>query len=51
MRRGLSGIHVAATVGKVCAVALGAAFRSLGGAQKVGVIFSGGNVSLDKLYW
>jgi threonine dehydratase/serine racemase len=33
------------------AVALGAAFRSLGGAQKVGVIFSGGNVSLDKLYW
>lgn len=33
------------------AVALSAAFKSLAGANKVGVIFSGGNVSLDKLYW
>ncbi|QJW94215.1 pyridoxal-phosphate dependent enzyme [Frigoriglobus tundricola] len=33
------------------AVALGEAFRALSGVQKVGVVFSGGNVSLDKLYW
>ena len=26
-------------------------FRALAGAKKVGVVFSGGNVSLDKLYW
>jgi threonine dehydratase/serine racemase len=33
------------------AVALGEAFRALDGANRVGVVFSGGNVSLDKLYW
>lgn len=33
------------------AVALGAAFTALAGAGKVGIVFSGGNVSLDKLYW
>ncbi len=33
------------------AVALSAAFKSFGGANKVGIVFSGGNVSLDKLYW
>jgi threonine dehydratase/serine racemase len=33
------------------AVALGAAFRELPGAKRVGIVFSGGNVSLDKLYW
>jgi threonine dehydratase/serine racemase len=26
-------------------------FKSLAGVKKVGVVFSGGNVSLDKLYW
>jgi threonine dehydratase len=26
-------------------------FRALAVAKKVGVVFSGGNVSLDKLYW
>lgn len=34
-----------------CAVCLGEAFKVLEGVQKVGVVFSGGNVSLDKLYW
>ena len=33
------------------AVALTAAFRALAGAEKVGIVFSGGNVSLDKLCW
>ncbi len=33
------------------AVALTAAFKSLAGVNKVGIVFSGGNVSLDKLYW
>lgn len=33
------------------AVALGAAFRALPDAGAVGIVFSGGNVSLDKLYW
>ncbi|MBN9118542.1 MAG: pyridoxal-phosphate dependent enzyme [Planctomycetes bacterium] len=33
------------------AVALGDGFKSLTGVQKVGIVFSGGNVSLDKLYW
>lgn len=33
------------------AVALSAAFKQLAGADKVGIVFSGGNVSLDKLYW
>ncbi len=33
------------------AVALTAAFKSLAGVDKVGIVFSGGNVSLDKLYW
>jgi threonine dehydratase len=33
------------------AVVLGAEFRALAGLNKVGVVFSGGNVSLDKLYW
>jgi threonine dehydratase/serine racemase len=33
------------------AVALSAAFKSLSGVNKVGIVFSGGNVSLDKLYW
>jgi threonine dehydratase/serine racemase len=33
------------------AVVLGDAFKSLAGANKVGIVFSGGNVSLDKLYW
>lgn len=33
------------------AVALSAAFKSLAGVNKVGIVFSGGNVSLDKLYW
>ena len=26
-------------------------FKALAGIAKVGVVFSGGNVSLDKLYW
>ena len=33
------------------AVALTAAFKALAGVDKVGIVFSGGNVSLDKLYW
>jgi threonine dehydratase len=33
------------------AAALGAAFKALEGAKKVGIVFSGGNVALDKLYW
>jgi threonine dehydratase len=33
------------------AVALGAAFRARPGLEKVGVIVSGGNVNLDKLWW
>ena len=33
------------------AVVLGAAFKALAGVNKVGIVFSGGNVSLDKLYW
>ncbi|MCI0705257.1 MAG: pyridoxal-phosphate dependent enzyme [Planctomycetia bacterium] len=33
------------------AVVLTAAFKSLAGLKKVGLVFSGGNVSLDKLYW
>jgi threonine dehydratase/serine racemase len=33
------------------AVALSAAFKALPGANTVGIVFSGGNVSLDKLYW
>ncbi len=33
------------------AVALSTAFKALSGVNTVGVIFSGGNVSLDKLYW
>ena len=33
------------------AVALTDAFKSLAGVNKVGIVFSGGNVSLDKLYW
>ena len=33
------------------AVCLGAAFKAVEGAERVGVVFSGGNVSLDKLYW
>lgn len=33
------------------AVALSDAFRAITGVHKVGVIFSGGNVNLDKLYW
>lgn len=33
------------------AVALSDAFRALAGAERVGIVFSGGNVSLDKLYW
>jgi threonine dehydratase/serine racemase len=33
------------------AVALSEAFRTLPGCAKVGVLFSGGNVNLDKLYW
>jgi threonine dehydratase/serine racemase len=33
------------------AVALTEAFKALDGAQRVGIVFSGGNVSLDKLYW
>jgi threonine dehydratase/serine racemase len=33
------------------AVALGEEFRELAGLNKVGIIFSGGNVSLDKLPW
>jgi threonine dehydratase/serine racemase len=33
------------------AAVLGAEFRALAGVKKVGVVFSGGNVSLDKLYW
>jgi threonine dehydratase/serine racemase len=33
------------------AVVLGDEFRRLEGLNKVGIIFSGGNVSLDKLYW
>ena len=33
------------------AVALSEEFRSLPNLGKVGIIFSGGNVSLDKLYW
>ena len=33
------------------AVVLGEAFRALEGCERVGVVMSGGNVSLDKLYW
>ena len=33
------------------AVVLGDAFRALPGLRRVGVIFSGGNVNLDKLWW
>ncbi|MBY0458372.1 MAG: pyridoxal-phosphate dependent enzyme [Gemmataceae bacterium] len=33
------------------AVALSGAFRDVSDAQKVGVVFSGGNVNLDTLYW
>lgn len=33
------------------AVALSDAFKSLTGVNRVGIVFSGGNVSLDKLYW
>jgi len=33
------------------AVVLSDEFKSLAGVEKVGVVFSGGNVSLDKLYW
>jgi threonine dehydratase/serine racemase len=33
------------------AAVLSDGFRSLAGVRKVGVVFSGGNVSLDKLYW
>ena len=33
------------------AVALGDAFKGLAGAKKVGIVFSGGNVNLDKLWW
>jgi threonine dehydratase/serine racemase len=33
------------------AVTLSEAFRAQPGAQRVGIVFSGGNVSLDKLYW
>ena len=33
------------------AVALSDAFKSLAGVEKVGIVFSGGNVSLDKLHW
>ncbi len=33
------------------AVVLGEAFRAVPGVGKVGVVLSGGNVSLDKLYW
>jgi threonine dehydratase/serine racemase len=42
-------VEPSGTVG--AAVALGAAFKALEGANKVGIVFSGGNVSLDKLYW
>jgi threonine dehydratase/serine racemase len=33
------------------AVVLSDSFKSLPGLNKVGLVFSGGNVSLDKLYW
>ena len=33
------------------AVVLTDEFKSLDGIQSVGVLLSGGNVSLDKLYW
>ncbi len=33
------------------AVTLSDAFKSLEGADRVGVVFSGGNVNLDKLWW
>jgi threonine dehydratase len=33
------------------AAVLASEFKALQGLQKVGVVFSGGNVSLDKLYW
>jgi threonine dehydratase/serine racemase len=33
------------------AVVLTNEFKSLAGLGKVGVVFSGGNVSLDRLYW
>lgn len=33
------------------AVALTEAFRALANVERVGIVFSGGNVSLDKLYW
>jgi threonine dehydratase len=33
------------------AAVLGEGFRSVSGVRKVGVVFSGGNVSLDRLYW
>jgi threonine dehydratase len=33
------------------AAALGKEFRDLAGVRKVGIVFSGGNVTLDTLYW
>ena len=33
------------------AAVLSGEFKSLPDIRKVGVVFSGGNVSLDKLYW
>lgn len=42
-------VEPSGTVG--AAVALSDAFKSLAGVNKVGIVFSGGNVSLDKLYW
>ena len=33
------------------AVVLSETFKSLPGLEKVGVVFSGGNVNLDKLWW
>jgi threonine dehydratase/serine racemase len=33
------------------AVALSDSFKALAGVKKVGIVFSGGNVNLDKLYW
>jgi threonine dehydratase len=33
------------------AAALGKEFRELAGVRKVGIVFSGGNVTLDTLYW
>ncbi|MBA4066403.1 MAG: serine dehydratase [Isosphaera sp.] len=42
-------IEPSAAVG--VAVVLGAEFRALAGVRSVGVVLSGGNVGLDKLYW